>query len=152
METATPECLATGCALFHVEHPNAAAIGVGRPTPDRWTTTRTGLQDGDSDRKRRRSRDRRMPGHPQRHVQAETSNAGSATFHVEHPHAGGTATGDRGTRRRSPADGAERAAIEALAALRQSPPAVAAGAGATGHFTNPLGAGAVLRPRLLAIR
>lgn len=138
--------------MFHVEHPHAAAIGAGRPMPDRWTATRTGLQDCDSDRKRRRSRDRGMPGRPQRHVQAETSNAGSAMFHVEHPHAGATATGDRGTRRRPPADGAERAAIEALAASRRSPPAVDAGAGATGHSTNPPGADAVLRPRLLAIR
>ena len=140
--------------MFHVEHLHAAAIGAGHPTPDRWTTTRTALQDRDSDRKPRRSRDRRMPGHPQRHVQAETSNAGSAMFHVEHPHAGGPATGDRGTRRPPLADGAERAAIETLAALRHGPPAGAAdaGAGGAGHSTNPPGAGAVLRPQALAIR
>ena len=181
--------------MFHVEHPHAAAIGAGRPTPHRSTTTRTGLQDCDSDRKRRRSRDRRVPGHPQRHVprgtparrgpagaghptpdrwtarrtalqgcatptsngvEAATLNclATRAMFHVEHPHAGGTGTGDRGIRRPPLADGAQRAAIETLAALRHGPPAVAAdvGAGGTGHSTNPPGAGAALRPRLLAIR
>ena len=57
--------------MFHVEHPHAAAIGAGRPTPDRWTTTRTGLQDCDSDRKRRRSRDPRC--------------LATRMFHVEHP-------------------------------------------------------------------
>lgn len=90
-------------------------------------------------------------------VEAATLNClatRSAMFHVEHPHAGGTGTGDRGSRRRPLADGAERAAIEALAALRHRPPAVdaSAGAGTGGHSTNPPGAGAALRARLLAIR